>query len=79
MAKGKTVKGVPIEIQAISRASVKIHDNFYTVEYLEKRVVPDDANMEVERAALWETVNGEVDRQIEEIVTTFKSVRKKNR
>ena len=75
----KQTKYVTTEIQASSKISLKIGDNFYTVEYCERRSVPDDANMETERAALWETVNGEADRQAEEIVSTFTNKRKKNR
>ena len=61
-------------IRATSRASVKIRDNYFTVEYTEERVVPDadDVNLEDERKALWETVNAECDNQIEEINNTFR-------
>lgn len=59
-------------IRAISRASIKISDNFYTVEFGEERSVEDTDNLESERADLWETCNGEVDRQIEEIMQMFK-------
>lgn len=62
-------------IRAISRASVKISDNFYTVEYGEERNVEvEDSHglLEEARAELWETCNGEVDRQIEEIMQMFK-------
>lgn len=64
-------------IRAISRASIKISDNFYTIEYGEERSVEDNDNLESERADLWETCNGEVDRQIEEIMQMFKD--RKNR
>ncbi len=61
-----------ITIKATSRASVKVRDNFYTIEYGEERTVPNDANLEIERQILWDTVNSEVDSQIEDIVRTFK-------
>lgn len=54
-------------IKATSRASVKIHDSFYTLEYCEERLIPEDANIEEERAILWDVVNNEVDNQIADI------------
>lgn len=69
-------KATTTTIKATSRASVKVRDSFYTVEYTEERTVP--ANIELtkelpaERQLLWETVNSEVDRQIEDIVASFK-------
>lgn len=60
-------------IKATSRASIKVGDSsFYTIEYGEERSVEDTDNLESERAELWETCNGEVDRQIEEIMQMFK-------
>jgi hypothetical protein len=63
-------------IRATSRASIKVGDSFYTVEYGEERSVEDTDNLESERADLWETCNGEVDRQIEEIMQMFKDRKK---
>lgn len=60
-------------IRATSRASVKVRDNFYTVEYCEERALPADADIEAERQMLWDAVNGECDGQIEEILKTFKN------
>jgi hypothetical protein len=63
-------------IKATSRASVKVRDSFYTVEYTEERTVP--ANIErtkelpAERQLLWDAVNAEVDNQIADIVNSFK-------
>ena len=61
-------------IKATSRASVKIRDNFYTVEYCEERMMPEDieVDIEAERAELWNTVNTECDNQIQDILDTFK-------
>lgn len=60
-------------IKATSRASVKIRDNFYTVEYTEERVIPDVAgvDLEQERAMLWDCVNAECDNQIDDIIKSF--------
>ena len=60
-------------IKATSRASVKVRDNYYTVEYSEERVLPDNkkCDIEQERELLWDTVNNEVDKQIEDIIKSF--------
>ena len=57
-------------IKATSRASVKIRDSFYTFEYCEEHSVDEkDLNrLDMVRAELWDTVNTEVDNQIEEVV-----------
>lgn len=58
------------KIQASSRASIKVKDSFYTIEYSEERTVPDrpDVEIEIEREILWNTVNNEVDNQIQDIL-----------
>ena len=59
-------------IHFVSRASVKVNDNFYTVEYGEDRQVPEDCqDIERERKQLIEDCNLQVDNQVEEIVKTF--------
>ena len=65
------IKGKTVSIRATSRASVKVGDSFYTVEWCEERSVPEDCNITAERSALWDTCNNEVDCQIEEILKTF--------
>lgn len=64
-------------IKATSRASVKVGESYYTVEYCEERVLPDteDLDIEVERGMLWDTVNTEVDNQIHDIVEAVKNSR----
>lgn len=61
-------------IVATSRASIKVGDSFYTVEYQEERTVPTDIEVDIveERESLWETVNAECDNQIADIIKTFK-------
>ncbi len=61
------------KISATSRMSLKIKDNFFTVEYSEERVIPDldGVDIEQERVALWDTVNAEVDNQAEILYNTF--------
>ena len=60
-----------MSIRATSRASVKISDSFYTVEYCEERSIDPDDNVEEERKKLWDTCNGEVDNQLEDIIRSF--------
>lgn len=60
-----------VSIRATSRASVKVNDSFYTVEYCEERSIDPDDNVEEEREKLWDTCNTEVDNQIEDILKTF--------
>ena len=66
-------KAITTQIRATSRASVKVRDNYYTVEYSEERTIPDieGVNLEEEKRILWDDVNGEVDAQIEEIIKSF--------
>lgn len=69
MTAKKTVrKSKPVSISASSRASVKIGDSYYTVEFKEEWAIEDGADMKAERKALWDTVNGECDSQIEDII-----------
>lgn len=68
------IKAVTRTITASSRASIKVGDSFYTVEYQEERVIPDGVavDIEAERKALWDTVNTECDNQVADILTTYK-------
>lgn len=67
-------KAVINKITATSRMSIKINDNFYTIEYSEERLIPDVNDIDVikERELLWEQVNSEVDNQIEDIYELYK-------
>lgn len=65
-------KAITTSIRITSRASVKIHDNFFTVEYCEERSIPEDANIEAERKILWDIANVECDNQIKEIYDAYK-------
>lgn len=67
-------KAIISKITATSRVSVKIRDNFYTVEHSEERSIPDvdDIDIEKERELLWNDVNSVVDKQIEDIYREFK-------
>lgn len=71
-------KSVVTEISATSRVAIKVRDNFYTVEYTEKRAIPDveGVDIDAERIALFDAVNGIVDAQADDILRTFQSNRK---
>ena len=58
-------------IRATSRASVKVADSFYTVEYCEERSIDPEDDIVEERKKLWDTCNSEVDSQIEDILKSF--------
>ena len=65
-------KAITTSIKATSRVAIKIKDNYYTVEFTEERSVPEDCNIEEERAELWDAVNSTVDDQCEQILKTFR-------
>lgn len=60
-------------IKATSRASVSIDKNYYTLEYTEERTIPDmpDIDLLLEKNLLWDEVNAQVDKQIEDVLKTF--------
>lgn len=59
-------------IRCTSKASVKIKDSYYTLEYSEERCIGEDADVSEEREKLWAIVNGEVDNQIDDIISALK-------
>lgn len=59
-------------IHFISRASVKIGDSFFTVEYGEDRELQDGDNYDEEVQNLMDTCNTNVDNQILDIKNMFK-------
>lgn len=69
-----TSKAKISKISATSRASVKIRDSYFTLEYTEERVIPEieGVDIEAERALLWQTVNDQVDIQVNETIAAVK-------
>ncbi len=67
-------KAITVSIKATSRQSVKIKDSYYTVEYTEERMIPQDVDVDLveERLLLWDGVNEECDKQIIEIDEMWK-------
>lgn len=69
---------ITTKIEAHSRMSVKIKDNFYTFEFIEERLIPEPLNEEAlnaEREMLWDKVNEEVDKQVELVMDMMKKTR----
>ena len=67
-------QGKVTKIQATSRVSAKIKDSFYTFEFLKEVTFEADKNynLEVEKENLWDEVHGEVDKQLQEIISMQK-------
>lgn len=69
-------KAVTTTIKATSRRSIGIakrtSTDYYTIEYTEERTIPEDADIDKERTFLWDTVNEEVDKQIDDILEFYK-------
>lgn len=56
--------GITKEIQISSSVSKEVRGQWFKVTYSETRIIPEGANLEIERKALWEICNNEVDNQI---------------
>lgn len=56
-----------------SRASIKVRDNFYTIEYGEERQIDDSNNVDIDKEVnfLIDYCNNVVDKQVEEIINTL--------
>lgn len=67
-------QGKTIKISALSKATVQVKNNYYSFSYGEERELPDDqshVNLEKERELLWNSLNAEVDKQIEDILKIY--------
>lgn len=62
-----TPQGITTCIKAESGLSVETKKGWYRFTYTEERIIPESADIEAEKAALWNTVNAEVDKQLEEV------------
>lgn len=60
-------QGITTSIKAESGVSIETKRGWYRFSFTEERIIPESADMEKEKEALWNSVNSEVDRQIEEI------------
>lgn len=62
------IKGITKEIRISSSVSKEVQGQWFKLTYEESRIVPEDADLELERKALWDTCNNEVDNQIKNIL-----------
>lgn len=65
-------KAITTSIRFTSRASVKVGDAFYTIECCEERAILEGADIAKERELLWDVVNSECDKQVADILKTYK-------
>ena len=63
-------KATPTIIKFSSRASVKLADHYYTIEYGEERQINnfEEVDINKERQLLIDDCNKQVDNQVEEII-----------
>ena len=62
------VQGVTTVIRADSGLTREINGTYYKFTFSEERVIPEGADLEAEKAALWDAVNAEVDNQLESVL-----------
>ena len=67
-------KAITTKITANSKCTVKLKDNYYSIEFTEERTLPEvgDVDLDAERQVLFDDVNAVVDEQINQILDTFK-------
>jgi hypothetical protein len=61
------VKGITSVIRAESGLSREVNGTWYKFMFSEERIVPEGCDIEAEKQALWESVNAEVDAQLEAV------------
>ena len=62
-----TPQGITTTIKAESGLSIETKKGWYRFSFTEERIIPESADIEKEKEALWTSVNNEVDRQAEEV------------
>lgn len=62
-----------VMVKATSRVATQLKDVWYSFEFTETRKVNDDTNIEELRQNLWDTVNVEVDKQVQDVIYMLKS------
>ena len=74
-------KAQTTRIVATSRVSAKFKDTFYTLEYTEERTIPliEGVDLEKEKQMLWDTVNDEVDYQMEQTLLQVQEAENKRK
>ena len=61
------IKGITSVIRAESGVSREINGTWYKFMFSEERIVPEGCDIEAEKQALWDSVNAEVDAQVEAV------------
>lgn len=62
-----TPQGITTSIKAESGVSIETKKGWYRFGFTEERIIPETADIEKEKEALWNAVNNEVDRQVDDI------------
>ena len=62
------VQGVTTVIRADSGLTREINGTYYKFNFSEERVIPEGADLEAEKSALWDAVNAEVDNQLNSVL-----------
>lgn len=60
--------GITSVIRAESGVSREVNGTWYKFTFSEERILPEGCNLEEEKQALWESVNAEVDAQVEAVL-----------
>lgn len=61
------IKGITSVIRAESGVSCELNGTWYKFMFSEERIVPEGCDIEAEKQALWDSVNAEVDAQVEAV------------
>lgn len=60
-------KGITSVIRAESGVSCEINGRWFKFMFSEERILPEGCDIEAEKQALWDSVNAEVDAQVEAV------------
>lgn len=63
----KCVKGITSVIRAESGLTREINGTYFKFMFSEERILPEGCDIEAEKYALWQSVNAEVDAQLEAV------------
>lgn len=66
-ANKECTKGITSVIRAESGVSREINGTWYKFMFSEERILPEGCNIEAEKQALWDSVNAEVDAQLDAV------------
>ena len=62
------VSGITNVIRAESGVSREVNGTWYKFMFSEERILPEGCDIEAEKQALWESVNAEVDAQLDAVI-----------